>query len=128
MWDLEVFMKLQWSKVYHLSSNNVNKHVPASPGVYRISVEKEDNKLRVIYVGQTKDLRDRLNQYVNKDTDNDPLLNYLRGTCYFRVAEVTYTHERDGVERALYEYFKPSPECNDPNRIPDVKPENINFE
>ena len=127
MWDLEDFMKLQWSKVYRLTSDNVDEYVPESPGVYRISVELKNNKLKVVYVGQTKDLEDRLNQYVNSDTDNDCLLNHLeKHICYFRVAKVADDDDRDGAERALYDHFKP--ECNDEDKIPDVEPADINFD
>lgn len=120
-------MQFQWSGVYRLDSDNVNKYVPANSGVYRISVEQTDGTKKVVYVGQTEDLEGRLNQYVNKETDNDCLLNHLKNhICYFRYAKVSQAGDRDGAERALYNHF--SPECNDADKIPDVPASDINFE
>lgn len=120
-------MTLHWVGTYKLTSANVDSYAPKEPGVYRISTKQTDGGLRVVYVGQTEDLCKRMGQYVNKDTDNECLLNHLGNhICYFRVAEVANSDDRDAAERALFEYFD-HPECNDPDKIPDVGPLEINF-
>lgn len=119
-------MILNWSKVYRLNQENVTSHVPSSAGIYRISVKMENANPKVVYVGQSVDLRERMLQYVNEDTDNACLLDHLQKHIpLFRVAKVATQAERDAGERALFEHF--SPECNDPDNIPDVQPSDINF-
>jgi excinuclease UvrABC nuclease subunit len=119
-------MSLNWIGAYSLNQENVDRHVPANAGIYRISIRMKDKSLKVVYVGQSDDLRQRIHQYLNEDTENSCLLNHLRNHIpYFCVAEVSTQAERDAGERALFEHF--SPECNDPDKIPDVRPSDINF-
>ena len=121
-------MKLKWIGAYELNKSNIDGYVPNVAGIYRISVKQNDDSLKVVYVGQTEDLVDRMSQYLNKDTDNDCLLNHLnKHYCYFKVAEVVYQRDRDAGEKALFEHFGPNL-CNDPDKIPNVEPADINFE
>lgn len=120
-------MKLNWIGYYKLDSENIDKYVPVGGGIYRLGVELQSGKIRHIYVGQSKNLEDRMNQYLNKDTDNKCLINHLQNhICYFKVAEISSQEDRDAGERALYDHFKT--ECNDPDKIPDVGPLDINFD
>lgn len=121
-------MTLKWIGYYKLTKENIEKYVPVGAGIYRIAVEDENDssKVNVVYVGQTKSLEDRMFQYLNEDTDNNCLLRHLRNdVCYFKVAEVGTQSERDAGERALYDKY--GPKCNDPDKIPDVEPADINF-
>lgn len=120
-------MNLDWIGPHRLTDENVTKYVSAEPGVYRLSVEQTNGEKRIVYVGQSKNLEDRQNQYLNYETKNECLLNHLKNhNCYFKVARVDYADDRDGAERALYDHFK-GPECNDKDRIPDVQPLDMNF-
>lgn len=104
----------------------MTSQVSSSAGIYRISVKMKDDSLKVIYVGQSADLKQRMLQYVNEDTDNECLLKNLQNyMIFFRVAEVATQEGRDAGEKALFEHF--SPECNDPDSIPAVQPSNINL-
>ena len=119
-------MTLEWIGYYKLTSDNIDSHVPVGPGIYRIGVELKNGKIRPIYVGQTEGLEDRMTQYLNEDTENKCLLNHLKKyICYFKVAEVSAQDDRDAGERALYDEYET--ECNDPDKIPDVEPADINF-
>lgn len=120
-------MNLKWIGYHRLTDDNVDKYVPVESGVYKISVEKDNDTLKVVYVGQSENLEDRMKQYVNEDTDNDCLLSYLEDDiCYFKVAEVSDADDRDGAERALYDHYES--ECNDEDKIPDAEPADINFD
>ena len=120
-------MTLKWIGYYKLTEENINSYVPVNAGIYRIGVELKNDKIKPIYVGQSKGLEERMFQYLNKDTDNDCLLEHLKKhICYFKVAEVGSQSDRDAGEKALFEKF--DPECNDPDKIPDVKPADINFD
>lgn len=123
---MNLTMVLKWIGYYKLTKENIEKFVPTGAGVYVLGVEKKDGKIRHVYVGQTKSLEDRMFQYLNKDTDNGCLLNHLdKHIVYFKVAEVGLQSDRDACERALYDRYET--ECNDPDKIPDVEPADINF-
>jgi excinuclease UvrABC nuclease subunit len=116
-------MPLKWIGYYRLTDSNVNNYVPQKSGVYKIGIKNEDG-FWPIYVGQTKDLNQRMHQYLNLDTENHSLKSKLNNdTCGFKVAEV-YSNDRDSAERALYDRYKP--ECNDPKAIPNVYPADMN--
>lgn len=119
-------MTLNWIGYYKLTKENINTHVPAEAGIYRIGIELKNGDIRVVYVGQSEDLNNRMSQYLNQDTDNKCLLGHLKEhICYFKVAEVSTQSGRDAGEKALYDKYEP--ECNDPDKIPDVEPADINF-
>ncbi len=120
-------MILNWIGYYKLTEANINSHVPIKAGIYRLGIELKDGNIRCVYVGQSEDLESRMSQYLNQDTDNKCLLGHLREhICYFKVAEVSTQSNRDAGERALFNKFKP--ECNDPDKIPNVEPADINFD
>lgn len=119
-------MKLNWVGYYKLTQENVDRYVPAVAGIYRIAIELKNGNVKPVYVGQSNDLEDRMFQYVNRDTDNECLLEHLENHIpYFKVAKVSTQNERDAGERALFDKY--DPECNDPDKIPDVDPADINF-
>lgn len=118
-------MKIQWIGYHRFNKENIKKYVPENAGVYKISVKLKNGDLRPIYVGQAKFLFSRLSQYAVADTDNKCLIRNLKDyQCHFKVAEVAKQADRDAVEKALYNRYKP--ECNDGSKIPDVTPADVN--
>lgn len=118
-------MQLKWTERTPLTESGVNR-IKAIAGIYRlINYNKTDNKYYVYYVGQADDLNNRLTQHLSGNETNKCCQKYFdKYTCYFRAAAISKQADRDGVEVALYNKFKPT--CVE--RIPDVEPIEINFE
>ena len=118
-------MQLKWTGRTPLTESGVNR-IKAIAGIYRlINYNKTDNKYYVYYVGQADDLNNRLTQHLSGNETNKCCQKYFdKYTCYFRAAAISKQADRDGVEVALYNKFKPT--CVE--RIPDVEPIEINFE
>jgi len=118
-------MQLKWTERIPLTQSGVNR-IKAIAGVYRlINYNRTDDKYYVYYVGQADDLNNRLAQHLPGNETNECCQKYLNDyTCYFRAAAISGQADRDGAEVALYNKFKPT--CVE--RIPDVKPIEINFD
>lgn len=119
-------MTLNWTKRIPLTETGV-RTIKAVAGVYRlIHHDSGAGKYYVHYVGQAENLNERLSQHLDGSETNNCCQRYLdRYKCYFRAAAVPRQADRDGAEVALYEHFS-EPSCVE--RIPDVKPLDINFE
>jgi len=117
-------MQLNWTKRISLTQSGVDE-INAVAGVYLLIYHNSSkDKCYVYYVGQTKDLNDRLTKHLLGNEIDKCCQEYLDNyTCYFRAAAVSQQADRDGVEVALYNHYKPS--CVD--RIPDANPIDINF-
>jgi len=120
-------MKLNWFEYIDFNEGNVKKYIPQKAGVYKISaVLINSDKLRVDYIGQAKDLEERSYQHLSNNEENFSLKEALNKYHYkISFAEVGYQDDRNTIERALYENYKPK--FNDPKCIPNVEPVNINF-
>jgi len=118
-----VKLRLEWSEVFTLEVSNVTAHAPMSAGVYRLSCQKNDERI-VFYVGQAEILYERLRDHVLAEESNDCIRSNLGGySCYFRFAMVDRQSDRDCAERVLYDHFQP--ECN--VEVPPGEPGDINF-
>ncbi len=119
-------IKLDWKGYYSYTQSNVQSYAPAKPGVYKIGIEQQDGTLKVRYVGQAKDLDERLKKHLDLDNEpNECLAERLRKyTAHFSFAEIDAQSDRDGAERALYNHYKPT--CNDPDAIPNSPDIGIN--
>ena len=100
-------MKTMRWRMKHLSSSNF--HLPALPGLYAIGHEEEVYGLVIfrsyVYVGQTVNLRRRMNEHVPENEMNEPLRKYLRDNfahakCWYTI-DVDAERERIRFERAL---------------------------
>lgn len=118
-------MQLKWTERISLTQSGVDR-IKAIAGVYRlINYSRADDKYYVYYVGQADDLNNRLSQHLSGNETNECCQKYLDNyTCYFRAAAISGQADRDGAEVALYNKFEPT--CVE--RIPDVKPIEINFD
>lgn len=110
---------LNWSDYRKYTYNNVQQFAPASAGVYKIAIEQSDNTLKVRYIGQTDDIDKRLKEHLDLDKEqNECLVERLKKySAWFSCATVDRKSDRDGIEMALYNYYKPV--CNDPKAIPN---------
>lgn len=118
-------MQLNWTERIPLAQSGVNR-IKAISGVYRlINYNRTDNKYYVYYVGQADNLNSRIIQHLSGNETNKSCQKYLDNyTCYFRAAAISGQANRDGAEVSLYNKFKPT--CVE--RVPDVKPIEINFD
>ena len=117
-------MQLTWSDRIELSEVGVER-VNKVSGVYKLIYhDTVEDKYYVHYVGQTSDLNARLESHLpgnEVNSDCNKILNYY--DCFFRVAGVPKQSDRDGVEAALHDHYKPK--CC--KRSPDVVPIEVNF-
>ena len=120
-------MLVNWIGYHALKKDNIDRYAPNDAGIYKISVELQSGNLRPIYVGQTESISGRLSQYVYEDTDNVCLVQHMREhNCFFKVTKLSSSVDRDAGERALYNHYKT--ECNDPDKVPNVLPLDINLD
>lgn len=119
-------LNLIWNGYYSYNDSSVERNVPESAGVYKISVSQQDKTLKVHYVGQAENLRKRLKEHLDTTNEqNKCLVEHIeRYTCSYKFALVSRQGDRDAAERALYIHYKP--ECNDPDAIPDAPDVEIN--
>ena len=112
-------LNLQWNGYFNYNKENVDKHAPYNKaGVYKIGFKRSNGKWLVKYVGQANDLDRRLKEHLDLPNEKNACLSenlkkFISGFCF---AEVALQEDRDGVEKALFEYY--NPECNDPDVIP----------
>lgn len=117
-------MKISWTKRIPLNEDGVAL-INKVAGVYKlIHHDSGKKKYYVHYVGQAKNLNDRLTKHLIDNKDNECCIEYLNEyDCYFRAAAISTQAERDSAEVALYNKYEPK--CVE--RIPDVDPIEINF-
>src|SRR3990167_7036658 len=112
-------LTLDWKGYYGYSEQNVSWYVPAQVGVYVLAVQLQGSNLRVFYVGQASDLRERLYAHLQSTEPNSCIREYVgKYICHFKFAFLYRQEDRDAAERALYFHYRPA--CNDPNAIPKV--------
>jgi excinuclease UvrABC nuclease subunit len=89
----------------------IRTYVPKSPGVYLIWVKLQNGKWRCFYVGQALDLEERLLTHLSPSNPNTCIQTHVRDhICGFEFAKVARQSDRDGIEKFLYDHFRP--ECN----------------
>ena len=107
-------MTQDWSEPIVYSEENVKRTVGASAGVYRLSSERDDGHYRPFYVGQAKDLRERLLQHLGDAEPNDCIRSERKKPCSFRIVYVANQADRDKLETATIREH--SPGCNTQKR------------
>jgi len=108
---LSTRLHLQWAPYRPYTRQAVHANAPLSGGVYKLAYARTDGSLIVFYVGQADNLDRRLKQHLSEYETNACLQRHLsRCKCYFTFAEVSTQRGRDGAERSLYDFFKPT--CN----------------
>ena len=112
-------LQLDWKGYHEYTEENVQKYTPTRAGIYKIGIKQQNGKLAVRYVGQANDLDRRLKEHLDlKNEQNECLAERLRKyNAEFSFAEVGTQNDRDGAEKALYDYY--APQCNDSDAIPN---------
>lgn len=115
-------MEITWSG-FHNSYNEaeVKKYVPRDAGVYLLWVKLKNGKWLCFYTGQAKNLEQRLLDHLSADEENECIRKQVVDyTCGFEYTKVSTQADRDGIEKYLYNHYKP--ECNtiDPGGTPIV--------
>jgi len=99
---VEMALKLDWSPMMNYTAEEIEKQVPAEPGVYRIF-----HQMYVDYVGQAENLKDKLKQHLLPSEPNIRLREHLQYyECTVRYAIVPDQADRNGAERYLYDRWK----------------------
>ena len=114
-------MKINWSAFHDkYDEENVRKYTPTKPGVYLLWVKlKEGNKWKCFYCGLADNLEDRLLDHLSDSEKNERIKEEVKKyVCGFEWAEVAKQSDREGIEKFLYDHYKP--ECNkvDPGGTP----------
>ncbi len=105
-------MQLNWTKIVNLSRENISTYTSKTAGVYVIWVMLKNNTWKCYYVGQASDIQQRLLDHISPIESNKCIKEISsQYICGFCIASVTTQGDRDGIERFLYESFKP--QCND---------------
>lgn len=118
-------IRLGWNGYYAYNEQSVSRFVPAQAGVYVLAVQLQGGNRRVFYVGQARDLRERLYAHLQRTEPNSCIREYVgKYTCWFKFALLSRQEDRDAAEMALYAHYRPA--CNDPNAIPKVPLVDIN--
>jgi excinuclease UvrABC nuclease subunit len=113
-------MEIQWSSFYMLTKENIRKYVPLSAGIYLLFAKPGSQTWICYYVGQADDLGNRLFEHLS-DIEPDPCLKQKMTASAFRYTEIAAKRDRSGVERFLYDRFKP--ECN--KTVPGAAPTEV---
>jgi len=99
-------LKLDFPARVSYTAEEINKHVPAEPGVYRISHEAPQGSY-VDYIGQAENLKEKLKQHLLPSEPNSRLRDrFQHYACTVRYTIVRNQADRDGAERALYDLWK----------------------
>jgi excinuclease UvrABC nuclease subunit len=112
-------MIVTWSGFYNLNEDAVSSYVPSSPGVYILWVKLNNGNWRAFYVGKARDLKNRLFCHLSQEEENLCLKNHVHSyICGFEFALVGTEDSRSGIEKFLFDHYKP--ECNkiNPGAIP----------
>lgn len=120
-------LQLIWKGYYDYTIDNVQKYAPTKAGVYKISVKQQDDTLKIRYVGQADNLDGRLKEHLDLNNEqNECLVERIRKYhTEFSFAEISTQDDRNGAEKALYNYYKPT--CNDSDAIPNGPDIEINY-
>ncbi len=112
-------IQLDWQGYYKYTDENVQKYASTNAGVYKIGIKQKDGKLKVRYVGQANDLDRRLKEHLDLDSEQNKCLEerLRKYHAEFSFAKVSTQNDRNGAEKALYDYYKPT--CNDEDAIPN---------
>lgn len=112
-------MQVEWSTFHNLNEENIKKYVTTDSGIYLLWVKLKNNKWRCYYVGKAENLERRLLEHLSYNENNKCIKNNIQNhTSGYEYAKISKQSDRDGIEKFLYDYYKP--ECNeiDPGGYP----------
>lgn len=105
-------MQVQWSSfITPYDEQKVKLNAPESAGVYLIWVKLQNGNWRCFYVGKAENLKERLLDHLSTSESNTCVkTNTGKFVCGFEYALVARKDDRSGIEKYLYDHYKP--ECN----------------
>lgn len=93
------------------NEDNVKTHVPEKGGVYIISVKLKNGGYKVVYVGQSVDLKKRLLEHLRESEPNECLrTNVDKYYTVYKWIEIPTSNGRDNEEK--YQINELNPTCN----------------
>jgi len=102
---MEMALQLDWSPMMNYTAEEIEKQVPAEPGVYRISHKSYETYID--YVGQAENLKEKLKQHLLPSEPNSDLRDrFEHYECNVRYALVPDQADRNGAERYLYDRWR----------------------
>jgi excinuclease UvrABC nuclease subunit len=102
---------LKWSKYVTCSKEKIDSRVPSRSGVYKLAQSSGAGKMKVFFVGQAEDLGQRVSNHLDASEPNASIKRTMaKSKCKVAFATLASPKQRDGVERALYDYYAPA--CN----------------
>jgi len=102
------------------NESKVKRYVPITPGIYLLWVKlKGGKKWRCFYVGKAKNLEKRLLEHLSDTEENKCIKNNTSNyICGFECTKVANQSDRDGIEKYLYNHYKPKCNKEDPGGEP----------
>lgn len=106
-------MKITWSSFHeNYTEDVVRRYVSTGGGVYLLWVKLKTGKWRCFYTGRASNLESRLLAHLSsKEPDTCIKTNIAKYICGFEYAKLKTQSDRKGIEKFLYDQYKP--ECND---------------
>lgn len=112
-------MKIIWSEFKSpYNERVVRNEVPEKSGIYLLYVNYKSGKWECFYVGKAEDLHSRLLDHLSGSESNKCIKENVKYLCGFYYALVSREEDRKGIEKYLYNYFKPECNQNDPGGFP----------
>ena len=112
-------MQVEWFPFHNLNEENIKRYVTTDSGIYLLWVKLKNNKWRCCYVGKAENLERRLLEHLSYNENNECIKSKIQYyTSGYEYAKVSKQSDRDGIEKFLYDCYKP--ECNeiDPGDYP----------
>jgi len=118
-------INLSWNGYKLITDDSISK-LPKVAGVYKLTTSNvgASQLNNPFYVGQSDDIYTRTVQHRSKSEENLGIRqNFEKYAIYINYATVNNQADRDSVEVALYNHYKPN--CNDKDALPNVTPATV---
>lgn len=106
-------VQFPWSERIELIEANARVIPENRSGVYRLMTRKQGSEeYLVIYVGKSRDLKERLLQHLSDGEENACLREKVsKLTVWYRIAYAAFEEDRQDAEHTMYHKFNPG--CNE---------------
>src|SRR5258708_1230168 len=121
-------MDISWSNFHaKFTMEEIKKYAPTDPGVYTLWIQQKDKRWKCFYCGKGPNLEASLLQHLSKDENNVCIRGTItNGPCGFAWAEIFNEKIQVGIQKFLYDHYKPQCNIADPGGYPtEVKLLNI---
>lgn len=106
-------VQFPWSERIELTEANVRVIPERRSGIYRLMTRRQrSEEYPVIYVGKSRDLRERLLEHLSDGEENACLKEKISTLMvWYRIAYAEFEEDRQDAEHTMYHKFNPS--CNE---------------